>query len=319
MTTSSITQGHESGDHFLQFNRSILKLDEEPSIRNKEETENLFSEFYLQVRFASSLEQVKAINVDHELIKIYSANEIVLNDYPIKTKLRSLFIAVIIQQLVAIKYSHDPNFFIKAETELNNIWETFAALDDESERQSLRDFYIVLREAKSWQLQPKWEKLAFYTCSIAVNEGIWYCPGGAAKGPTCMRKELLSVVDGQFPFEKKNKTVRRAKPRGTGHCNATTVDLTKEDETTEEVPKSTVNMKKKRKVICVASLLVNENESSEDQEQDSKWCKVADNAGHSKSTSSMDVTEFIYGTEEAFYPSYTRHYFDETSDLWSYI
>lgn len=313
-------------EDFLSFNRGIFKIGNETSLLDKQGTEAFFSDFYKQVQSVATVEEVKDIVVDAQLEKIYDMNTMDIKDYDTKTKLRALFVSVMIQKVVAIKFANDPDFFSKADKELSSLWGKFGDFN-EGDRRSLRDFYIVLREAKFWQIQKKWEKFAFRSSSLAVNEGIWYCPGGGATLPTRNRLELFKTFEDQFvkPEDGEKKTVEKKRKNVSSNTSG---------ELDAVAPKRRVKVKSSstrtpQAGTTPASLGIVEgsydeygDEESYDEDREGEWCKVADGAGYSDSESSTEeVAEYIYKNEEALHPSFTRYNFADTngsSDLLSY-
>ena len=163
------------------------------------------------------------------MIIFYKENGIQDIDYEIKTKIKALYVSVYIQRTIELfEAKHGTNeagisiFFLQMKTNLLEILTNQPDIVDvngkvldklmthgDEDIASLTRFYTVLKEAQRWQTHAKWEKLAFYVTSMAVGEGIWYCPGGAAKIETLRRKHLFSIVEKMD--NKYNKVMRRRK------------------------------------------------------------------------------------------------------------
>ncbi len=189
---------HIDLEAYLGLNKIIFDLDKDDRIKVKDGLAN----FYSGVKQCTTLEELKdqfAGNIDgHYLVEFYRDNQIDDKAYDVKTKLRSLFFSIYIQKVLYFEHlAHGENFIIAATNEVSNLLGATNFNDyQDDEKSSLVNFYIVLREAKKFQTHKKWEKFAFYTISMAVGEGVWYCPGGGAKPATARRSNLYRVFEG---------------------------------------------------------------------------------------------------------------------------
>lgn len=179
----------------------------------------IFREYYksivLQYNTLNEME-AKALEVEHEhLCKFWKNTNIRETDYEIRTKIKALYVSVFIRRTVELQMEANPKYFENMKTQLTNMLNTPAAeevhkesakknenwsiprltIRDDSDAVSLTRFYIGLKEAQRWQTHAKWEKLAFYVASMTTGEGVWYCPGGAAKLETMRRKQLFQIIE----------------------------------------------------------------------------------------------------------------------------
>jgi hypothetical protein len=169
-------------------------------------------------------------------------------DYETKTKIKALYVSVFIQRTLELRMKAKESFWedlrvsmldvvkvcnqtkpvvsvngevfflaiqwnperepIQAPTPLPEQSTVYEIINKEDEDSFLR-FYAAIKEAQRWQTHAKWEKLAFYCASLACGEGVWYCPGGAAKPETLRRKLLFSIVE--KVDNKYNKAIRKNK------------------------------------------------------------------------------------------------------------
>jgi antitoxin component YwqK of YwqJK toxin-antitoxin module len=212
----SITNGFiilvDRGDHLnylLQIN-SIFSLRNDPRIHDSEKAFQQFAEYYKDlIHGVHTLEELESFErrVDQVyLTKFFQVNGIADTDYEIKTKVRALYVSLYIQKLIQLKdrLQVEGGFFHDKKQEMLDMLETQPVLDssqtlltvtDPMDQISFTRFFTVLQEAQRWQTHAKWEKFAFYVASMAVGEGIWYCPGGAAKPETLRRKHLFAIME----------------------------------------------------------------------------------------------------------------------------
>jgi hypothetical protein len=183
-------------EQFLKQIKLIFDVEKDGRLNKK----RILLNFYNEVKACSSKEELisKVINIDGNYLNdFYSENEIPDKAYDVKTKLRSLFHSIYIQKFLFFSFVQNKEFVATARKEVSELLGASVFDQYEPEEQSsVTNFYIVLREAKHFQTHKKWEKFAFYTVSMAVGEGVWYCPGGGAKPTTIRRSTLYRKFEG---------------------------------------------------------------------------------------------------------------------------
>jgi hypothetical protein len=188
-----------------------LQHDQNINVHLREKAMELFEVFFHRlIATFQELSQYEAIGKTMLTIclrEFCDAIEIAEKEYETKTKVKALLVSVVIQRAIELHLETNPNYPLEMVMGLLRILETQPLLGgnnnlmpkleiyDEQDLMSLTRFYIALTMAQDWQTHAKWEKFAFYVASMAVGEGIWYCPGGAAKSETLRRKQLFMIME----------------------------------------------------------------------------------------------------------------------------
>ncbi len=207
--------------HFLLHLNPIFSFRGEHSkIKSPDLAIEDFSTFFKEFinRFKDITDQDEmASEIEHRYLKrFYHAHGITDTDYEIKTKIKALFVTVFIQRKFELLEQADIRenayFDSMKQNMINMLAKYFPPvavsiqdpppplpdkfiLGDDDETSSLTRFYTAILEAQLWQTHAKWEKLAFFVASMSTGEGIWYCPGGAAKADTVRRKHLFKIME----------------------------------------------------------------------------------------------------------------------------
>ena len=219
--------------HFLLRNECIFSLRNEIKITNPDKAIDHFGMYYCDIRTNyKNIEKQEffAREIEHRyLIIFFMENGIQVIDYEIKTKVKALYVSVYIQRTIELhEREHgfnadgDSKYFLMMKAAMLEMIENQPDIIDangvtlekfqtqgDEDIASLTRFYTAIKEAQRWQTHAKWEKFAFYVASMAVGEGVWYCPGGAAKPETLRRKHLFSIIE--KIDNKYNKCVKKRK------------------------------------------------------------------------------------------------------------
>jgi hypothetical protein len=258
---------------FLEFNRGILNIRNEVTLLAKEETQQEFCKFYGEVLKINDIEALQQVHVDYTLTVLHDINQLDAKDYDTKTKLRALFVSVLIQRLITLRAMSIgiERLIADADIELIQFWPRFDSFSG-SERTSIRDFYLVLREANKWRTNSKWEKFGARVASLAVNEGIWYCPGGGSTNHTSIRLEMFREFRSSIKFSQPKRII------------------------------------KKPPVVTEENLSSSEEY---DEDEDKLWCQhLSDHPQGSDAGTAEAVVQFIFQQERRDHPSFTRINFE---------
>ncbi len=204
-----------------------------------------FSLFYEEIKASYcnlSLQTKISRDIEHlYLVKFYKDNNIGDTQYDVKTKVKALFISVFIHLTIALHEADrssnhitdedttnndESPYFIATRTAMlkmlnnqpNDIRDASGNIlpplvpENEVEIQSFTRFYVSIKESQRWQTHAKWDKLAFYTASMATGEGILYAPNSEDTERNRMylrRKHLFSIIERiDNPY---NKCVKKRK------------------------------------------------------------------------------------------------------------
>ncbi len=169
-----------------------------------------------------------ARDIEHiYLVSFYRDINISDTDYELKTKIKAIFIAAFIRHTWQLHLTREPSiestvaindgvqrFFESVKTEVLEMLSKQPEILDpvtgtplpklnidtfgESQINSLVRFYAAIKEAQRWQTHAKWDKLAFFTASLSVGEGVLYLPGYPSSAPEeeiRLRKHFFAIME----------------------------------------------------------------------------------------------------------------------------